>query len=259
MLTSLFISDLHLHPARPETMELFDHFIASEAADADQLYILGDLFEYWLGDDASRHSGYQGVIDSLASLSNSNTSVYFMHGNRDFLVGEEFASSINGSLLPDPTKIKLDTLEVLLMHGDSLCTDDLEHQQFRQLTRSPEWQQEILSKTITERQAIASQLRMNSEKGNAEKPAAIMDVNQVAVVDAMRGQRVRLLIHGHTHRMAIHELVIDDHEAFRIVLGDWYRSGNYLVHDAKGLRLFNYPENTLVAELRPESLPSLAG
>ena len=251
--TSLFISDLHLHPERPESMRLFEDFIANKGSDADQLFILGDLFEYWLGDDASEHCGYQPVIDSLSTLAGMNTKVFFMHGNRDFLVGTRFASLIGGSVLPDPTKFRLGGQGVLLMHGDSLCTDDIEHQKFRELTRSREWQQNILSKSIAEREEIARQFRMNSMKGNAKKAEAIMDVNQQAVESVMLEQQVKLLIHGHTHRAAIHNFQLAGETMHRIVLGDWYTQGSYLVHDLNGFRLMDYPADRLCAELKLES------
>lgn len=250
--TSLFISDLHLHPERPESIHLFENFVASKAGEAEQLFILGDLFEYWLGDDASEHCGYQPVIDSLSILAEMNTEVFFMHGNRDFLVGTRFASLIGGKLLPDPSIISLDGQDALLMHGDSLCTDDIEHQKFRALTRSREWQQDILSKSIAEREVIARQFRMNSMKGNAEKAEAIMDVNQQTVESIMLENQTRLLIHGHTHRAAIHNFQLDGKLMHRIVLGDWYTQGSYLIHDQNGFRLMDYPGDRLCAELKIE-------
>ena len=249
MTTSLFISDLHLDPGRPEGIQLFDDFIRGKAVDADQLFILGDLFEYWLGDDACEHSGYQAISESLAVLAGHNTKLYFMHGNRDFLVGTDFASSASSWLLPDPTVFRLNDLDVLLMHGDSLCTDDVAHQQFRAATRSKEWQNNILSKTIHEREEFARQLRMNSQKGNEEKLESIMDVNQAAVEAAMQEHDVRLLIHGHTHRTAIHEFQLAGKTAHRIVLGDWYQKGNYLVHDQTKYSLFSYPDDTMLATI----------
>jgi len=246
MTTSLFISDLHLDPGRPEGIQLFDDFIRNKAVDANQLFILGDLFEYWLGDDACEHSGYQAIEESLAVLAGRNTKVYFMHGNRDFLVGKDFASSIFCQLLPDPTVFRLNDLDVLLMHGDSLCTDDVVHQQFRAVSRSNEWKKNILSKTIHEREEFARQLRMNSQKSNAEKVESILDVNQTAVKAALLRHDVRLLIHGHTHRMAIHEFQLAGETVHRIVLGDWYQKGNYLVHDQTQFRLLSYPDDTVL-------------
>ncbi len=247
MATSLFISDLHLDPGRPDGIQLFDDFIRTTAFHADQLFILGDLFEYWLGDDACKHSGYQFITESLAELAGQNTKVYFMHGNRDFLVGKKFASSICGRLLQDPTVFKLNDLDVLLMHGDSLCTDDISHQKFRVVTRSNEWKTDMLSKSIQEREQIARQLRMNSEKGNAEKEESIMDVSQTTVEEEMLKHNVELLIHGHTHRTAMHEFQLSGKTAHRIVLGDWHKNGNYLVHDQNEFRLLNYPDNAVLA------------
>jgi len=247
MTTSLFISDLHLDPGRPKAIQLFDDFIRQKAVYADQLLILGDLFEYWLGDDACEHSGYQAIEEGLAVLTSYNTKVYFMHGNRDFLVGKDFASSICCGLLPDPTVFKLNDLDVLLMHGDSLCTDDVGHQQFRAVSRTNEWKKNILSKTIHEREEFARQLRMNSQKGNAEKIESIMDVNQTTVECAMLEHNVRLLIHGHTHRTAIHEFQLTGKTVNRIVLGDWYKKGNYLVHDQAKFSLLSYPDDTVIA------------
>lgn len=249
MTTSLFISDLHLDPGRPGGIELFNDFIRDKAVDADRLFILGDLFEYWLGDDASEHSGYRVIEESLAILRNHNTRLYFMHGNRDFLVGEGFAASIFGELLPDPTLFKLDDLDVLLMHGDSLCTDDVAHQQFRAVSRSDKWKTNILSKTVLEREVFARQLRMNSQKGNAEKIESIMDVNQAAVEKEMLAHKTRLLIHGHTHRSAIHQFQLSGITANRIVLGDWYEKGNYLIHNHNKFNLLSYPDEKVLATL----------
>jgi UDP-2,3-diacylglucosamine hydrolase len=252
MLTSLFISDLHLDPSRPEAIQLFDDFIREKAAKADQLFILGDLFEYWLGDDASQHSGYQSIEESLAALACKKTRVYFMHGNRDFLVGQAFSSRIGGRLLPDPTVFRLAEMDVLLMHGDSLCTDDVAHQEFRAQTRVSAWQQNILSRSIAEREELARQIRMNSIKGNTEKAESIMDVNQAAVESVMHNNEVSVLIHGHTHRTAIHEFSLGDKAAQRIVLGDWYKKGNYLIHNQHGFSLRSYPDDNILATLKLE-------
>jgi UDP-2,3-diacylglucosamine hydrolase len=249
MKTSLFISDLHLDPGRPEGIQLFDNFIRQKAPDADQLFILGDLFEYWLGDDACKHSGYQSIEESLATLAYKKTKVFFMHGNRDFLVSKDFASSVAACLLPDPSVFKLGKMDVLLMHGDSLCTDDTAHQEFRAQTRNKAWQQNILSLSIAEREELARKLRMNSVKGNAEKPEFIMDVNQASVESVMKDNDVNILIHGHTHRLAMHEFKLTDKTACRIVLGDWYKKGNYLIHDQHGFRLLSYPDDTVLATL----------
>ena len=249
MTTSLFISDLHLDPGRAEGIQLFDDFIRQKAVAADQLFILGDLFEYWLGDDASEHCGYQSIAESLATLSDHDTQVYLMHGNRDFLMGKDFASLFAGCLLPDPSTFRLCEENVLLMHGDSLCTDDVAHQQFRQQSRNPEWQQAILAKSILEREEMARQLRMISMQGNADKSEAIMDVSQSAVDSVMTQHQVRLLIHGHTHRTSIHKFQLNGTVAHRIVLGDWYKKGNYLLHDNNGYSLMSFPDDTVLSRL----------
>lgn len=249
-MTDLFISDLHLHPSRPASLELFTAFVDEQARDAERLFILGDLFEYWLGDDAIDHCGYGPVIDRLAALARSTTHVLFMHGNRDFLVGQDFATRCGAALLPDPTCVELDGETVLLMHGDSLCTDDTEHQAFRRESRSPEWQQRILALDLVQREAIAQQLRLNSEAGKQVMDMAIMDVNDVAVETVMREHGTRLLIHGHTHRLAIHDLTVDGRAAHRIVLGDWYTQGSYLVRHADEYRLMSYPDNRVLGRLR---------
>ena len=254
MTTSLFISDLHLDPGRPQGIQLFDDFICQKAQAADQLFILGDLFEYWLGDDASRHCGYQSIAESLATLSSHNTKVYLMHGNRDFLLGEGFTSHFAGQLLPDPSKITLGENNVLLMHGDSLCTDDVTHQQFREQSRNPEWQKAILAKSILEREELARQLRIQSMQGNAEKAEAIMDVNPSAVKSMMEEHQVRLLIHGHTHRTAIHNFQLNGIAVHRIVLGDWYKKGNYLIHDENGFRLMSFPDDAVLSTLNNSAI-----
>ena len=251
---SLFISDLHLHPAHPDGMALFGQFANEHASQADRLFILGDLFEYWLGDDAIDFSGYRPVVNTLARMAVNGTQVLFVHGNRDFLVGEGFASAVHGRLLPDPSVFDLDGRRVLLSHGDLLCTDDVEHQAFRAQTRNPEWQASLLSQSLQQRDALARQLRMGSEQGKQIKAEAIMDVTTDAVEQQMRKHAVRVLIHGHTHRPAIHELEIDGSLAWRIVLQDWYEArGGFLSHADGQFRMIDYPSNELTAEIRPEA------
>ena len=248
---SLFISDLHLHPDHPECMQLFSDFISEHAHAADNLYILGDLFEYWLGDDAIEFSGYRFVADTLTSLSTSATKILFMHGNRDFLVGKEFASLSGCGLLPDPSVIDLAGNGVLLTHGDFLCTDDQEHLAFRRHTGDETWQKNILSQSIEARDALARQIRIGSEEGKQIKPESIMDVNQSAVEDQMQAHRVKLLIHGHTHRPAIHSFELAGQPAHRIVLGDWYRTGSYLSVEDGVYELTSYPDNIVQSRLEP--------
>jgi UDP-2,3-diacylglucosamine hydrolase len=221
-MTILFISDLHLTPERPEILLMFNEFMRGPARDADQLYILGDLFEYWIGIDAIDLLQIRPMLDEISGVVKSGTEVFFIAGNRDFLVGNDFAEFTGTRLLTDGTIIELDSRPVLLMHGDSLCTNDVEHQAFRQMVLNPEWQARFLSRPITERIELARQARMLSTESTNAKPMAIMDVNNESVVNAMNEHGVDLLIHGHTHRPDIHTVNINGADGSRIVLGDWY-------------------------------------
>ena len=227
-MTTLFISDLHLSAERPDITALFIHFLNNEARQAEALYILGDLFEAWLGDDMVLPE-YADAIASMKALSESGVPVYVMHGNRDFLLGEKFTAMSGTSLLDDPTVIELYGQPTLLLHGDTLCTDDVRYQQFRAMVRDPAWQQEILSHTPAERLALAKQYRELSQSETGDKAEDIMDVNQQAVEQLMQNKGIYHMIHGHTHRPAIHEFDIDSTKAQRIVLGDWYEQGSVLV------------------------------
>ena len=242
-MTTLFISDLHLDPARPDITTQALEFLDTETRDAEALYILGDLFEAWVGDDDPEPEKAR-VIEALKRLSDGGLPCYFMHGNRDFLVGEGFAAASGCTLLPDPTVVELYGQRVLLMHGDTLCTGDREYQAFRQMVRNPQWQQAMLARPLAERLAIARQLRETSAASMAGKTEEIMDVEQDAVVAAMRAHDVTLLVHGHTHRPAVHRFEIDGHEATRIVLGDWYTQGSVLSWDADGFVLRTLPRES---------------
>jgi len=226
-MSTLFISDLHLDPARPHIVELFTQFLSADARRAEALYILGDLFESWIGDDDDSALAHR-VASSLSALRQSGVPVFFMHGNRDFLLGEEYAQRAAMTLLTDPTVVELNGERTLLMHGDTLCTDDAAYQEFRALVRSPNWQNQFRRRPLTERRAFAAQARAESIKHTAEAEQAIMDVNQDAVIAAMRHHDVRTLIHGHTHRPATHSFQIDGQRAERIVLGDWYEQSSVL-------------------------------
>lgn len=226
-MTTLFISDLHLDATRPRITELFLDFLAGEAREARALYILGDLFEAWVGDDDD-DPHHAHVIAGMRSLADAGIPVYVMHGNRDFLLGEEFARRSGCTLLPDPTRISLHGEDVLLMHGDTLCTDDTEYQAIRRQLRSAEWQREFLARPLEQRRAFAQQARAESRAAQQNKSMALMDVNPGEVRRTMAGQDVRLLIHGHTHRPAVHEFDLDGKPARRIVLGDWYEQGSVL-------------------------------
>lgn len=225
-MATLFISDLHLDASRPQIVETFERFVHDEAAKTCALYILGDLFESWIGDDDDDAVATR-VADALATL-RGRVPVYFMHGNRDFLVGEQFAQRAGMTLLDDPTIIDLGGERTLLMHGDTLCTDDADYQRFRSVVREPAWQAQFLAKPLPERRAFAAQARGESRKQTAMKAAEIMDVNAEAVRAAMRAHGVRRLIHGHTHRPATHRFELDGAPAERIVLGDWYEQSSCL-------------------------------
>jgi UDP-2,3-diacylglucosamine hydrolase len=222
---TLFISDLHLDGERPAVIELFRHFLQHTAPAAEKLYILGDLFEAWIGDDDDNPQ-YRQIVSELQRFADTGVPLFFMHGNRDFLVGQQFAIDTGCQLLQDPCIIDLYGTPTLLMHGDSLCTDDTEHQEFRRIVRDPGWQAQFLAQPLEQRIAAARNARAVSSESKQYKPEDIMDVNNSSVISTMREYGVHQLIHGHTHRPAIHELEIDGVSARRIVLGDW--------HDARG-------------------------
>ena len=232
---SLFISDLHLCDSRPAITNQFLRFLQQQATQAEALYILGDFFEYWAGDDDLLH--HQPVIQALCVLSDQGTRVYFMHGNRDFLTGEAFAAASGLSILPDPSQLTLYGRHVLLSHGDALCTDDIAYQAFRQQVRTPAWQQAFLQQPLSARKAQIEALRQRSEQEKSGKQESIMDVNAEAVANLLRQYDYpELLIHGHTHRPAVHHLEIDGHKTDRWVLGDWYEQGSCLIVDQDGVR-----------------------
>ena len=224
---SLFISDLHLAPERPEIIRLFEKFVDDVAVHADTLYILGDFLEYWIGDD-DHAAGLEPVFAALKRLHQASTTVKLMHGNRDFLIGKKLAGRFHFELIDDPHREVIDDRTVLLMHGDLLCTDDIAYQNFRRKVRNKTVQRIYLLLPVALRERIARSLRGTSEKATAEKPEDIMDVNQQAVENTIRDRQVDVLIHGHTHRPGIHEIELDGRKAKRIVLGDWYEVGNYL-------------------------------
>lgn len=239
---TVFISDLHLAPERPEIIDLFIRFVNDIASSADTLYILGDFLEVWWGDDDPA-TGYLGVFDCLADLAgNKNTEIFLMHGNRDFMIGKALAERCHFSIIDDPHRIQLQGRNALLMHGDTLCTDDIEYQQFRQMVRNPLWQKQALSKTLEERLQLAKNIREHSKQSTTEKQEYIMDVNQDAADKAFIENHVDLIIHGHTHRPAIHHKNVNGIDTTRIVLGDWYKTGSYLrVRNTSPFVLQQYP------------------
>lgn len=239
-MTTLFISDLHLTEERPKIIALFRTFLREEAAQADALYILGDLFEAWLGDDAVLPS-MQPVLGELSTLTKKGVPVFVMVGNRDFLLGEQFEKTTGCKLLPDPSVINLCGLDTLLMHGDTLCTDDVDYQAFRKQVRNHAWQSAVLAKSIDERIAMAREARAESKARTQEKSEDIMDVNADAVSEAFRKHNISRLIHGHTHRPAIHQLTVDNKPVTRIVLGDWYDHSSVLRICGKNVELSDCP------------------
>jgi len=231
---TLFISDLHLEDKAPDRTEWLLSFLSGPASTAEAVYILGDLFEFWIGDDALSATASR-VARATAALSNRNVPCHFMHGNRDFLLGERYASEAGLRLLPESCVVELYGTPTLLLHGDTLCTDDVEYQAFRKQVRHPDWQTAVLALPVPERLKLAHEARMASLKHTGSTSMDIMDVNPRAVSDAFRAHKVARMIHGHTHRPAHHTVHLDGVEAERIVLADWYGSGSFLEVSANGV------------------------
>lgn len=221
----LFIADLHLDPSRADIIRTFGRFLEREAAQAEAIHILGDLFEAWLGDDAI--SGDEPVIRMLQQAA-ANTTVYIMHGNRDFLLGQRFATLSGATLLTEPSTVEIHGARTLLLHGDSLCTADEEYQQFRAMVRDPQWQQQFLAMPIEQRREQAKQARQRSQARNRELDERVMDVSPQAVDRALAEHDVQWMIHGHTHRPAIHRFTTATGPGARFVVGDWFEHGSVL-------------------------------
>lgn len=233
-MTVLFVSDLHLCPTRPVLTGLFCDFLKDVVPGSDALYLLGDLFEYWAGDD-DLDDPFNARI--CAALKACTLPKYVLPGNRDFLFGEAFCAATGATLLPDEIVHDIAGTPTLLLHGDTLCTDDVAYQDFRRMVRNPQWQQAFLARPLAERKAQIEQLRLQSEQQKQQKPMAIMDVNKEAVIDAFRRHHVSTMIHGHTHRLASHHYEIDGRKCVRHVLGDWHEhmhGGNYLACSPDG-------------------------
>jgi UDP-2,3-diacylglucosamine hydrolase len=246
-MVTYFISDLHLSPQRPETSTLFLKFLATEARNAQALYILGDLFESWVGDD-NFNIHDQKIIEGLAEFAKSGILLYFMHGNRDFLIGQKFAERACYILLPDPTVIELYQNKILLTHGDQLCTFDKAYQRFRWFVQHPVTKKFFLKLPLRLRQAIARALRAQSSKRfQALQPQAATELHHATkqmtykwdvalntVYKFLREHQAYILIHGHTHKPGIHHFILDNHKALRIVLGEWGMQGNVLAYSPSG-------------------------
>jgi UDP-2,3-diacylglucosamine hydrolase len=229
----LFISDLHLSATQPRTLARFARFAATEARTHAELVILGDLFEFWAGDDAIDDPVADQVAAALATLSAARVRVFLMHGNRDLLLGNDFARRTGATLLVDPTLARIGSRSVMLAHGDVYCTLDVDYQRFRAQVRNPDFQRAFLAKTLAERRAFVGQARAASEAGKQAKSMEIMDVTPQAIDDALRRAGTPVMIHGHTHRPATHRFTLDGAPAERWVLADWdFDSqpvrGNYL-------------------------------
>lgn len=238
---ALFISDLHLASERPAANEALFAFLEREANDADALYILGDLFEFWIGDDDLADPLNAIVAGFLSNTVRQGTPVFLMHGNRDFLMAEAFCAASGAQLLADPTVVELSGVRTLLMHGDTLCTDDAAYQAWRRLCRSDAWQTDFLAEPLEARRAQMLVLRAKSEADKRAKPATIMDVSDAAVRETLRVHDCTRLIHGHTHRPGHHVLEVDGRACERWVLPDWYRRGGYLDVSAAGAKLVSLP------------------
>ncbi len=233
---TLFISDLHLDPDRPALTGLFFDFLAEYATAAEAVYILGDLFDAWIGDDDDGALGNE-VTQAIRKVTESGTPVFLMHGNRDFLIGETFARRSGCTLIDDPLRIDLYGTPTLLLHGDSLCIDDHDYQRFREQVRAPDWQNEFLAQPLQRRREIVADLRRRSREETARKRADILDVNTAEVERVMRAYGVSQMIHGHTHRPDIHDHFIEGEPAVRIVLGDWGERGSVLRVSRNGCML----------------------
>lgn len=223
---TLLVADLHLSENTPAMTRGFIRYLEVTAPGARALYILGDLFDAWVGDDLLDHSHpltevANPIIAALRHLANSGTRIYFMHGNRDFLIGNRFVDACQATLLPEVQEVELHDIPVVLLHGDSLCTRDSDYMAFRRQARSAEWQNKMLAMPLTERAVLAQQMRQQSGEANAGKTNEIMDVTLSEVVSLMRQRGVATMIHGHTHRPGVHDFTVEDVPAKRYVLGDW--------------------------------------
>jgi UDP-2,3-diacylglucosamine hydrolase len=245
-LLALFVSDIHLHPTLPRTTNYFLNFLKQQAPLAERLYLLGDLFEYWAGDDDMDAPYHQMIVQALRDLSDAGTAIFWIAGNRDFLIGNAFAAATGCQLLPDPSLIHLAGHAIAITHGDALCTDDVGYMQFRQMVRQSQWQQTFLQQPLAQRKAIIEGMRINSKSEQKSKSAEIMDAHPDAISALFKQQQVAIMIHGHTHRPARHQ----HSEGLRYVLPDWecdtaaqklrggwlaiHQDGHFLAHHVDG-------------------------
>ena len=237
---TLLISDLHLCAKQPHGTQAFLRFMQHTAPGAEALYVLGDLFDSWAGDDELDDPFHQQITSALSTLAASGTQLFIMHGNRDFLMAEKLAAACHATLLPDPVLVNLYGTPTLLTHGDILCTNDAAYQDYRNQVHEPAWQQQFLSQPLAQRKTFIEQLRMRSEDEKQHKSSGLMDVNDTAVSNLLRRYNYPRLIHGHTHRPNHHLHTVDGHGCERWVLGDWHKTGNALRCDAAGLRTVSF-------------------
>lgn len=238
-MSTLFISDLHLSPDNPELTQLVITFLQQQPTDISALYILGDIFNTWLGDDVVPPE-YNPLIEQLHKLKQQGINIYLMVGNRDFMLGKSFAKRCGGELLDDPTLVNLHGHQVLLMHGDSLCTDDISYQRYRLWSRNKFLQWWFLRLPRRFRHKISDKIKQKSREQKQHKTSMIMDVNSDAVAKTIKKHDVKYLIHGHTHRPAIHQLTDNARDCYRIVLGDWHDQISYLKCDEHSLTLVDH-------------------
>jgi len=240
MRPSLFVSDLHLSPERPGMTEAFGRLLEGPALQSEAVYILGDLFDYWAGDDDLAEPFNAGVVAKLAASTALGANIFFMRGNRDFLIDEDFALITGVQILDEPTLIKIGDERTVLVHGDTLCTDDTEYQQFRAEVRDPKWKRRFLATPIEERRRQIEGMREKSEAEKQKKSMATMDVNAAAVTALFRSCRAGLLIHGHTHLPGSHELTVDSRRCVRRVLPDWYERASGLSCEDSGIHTVEF-------------------
>ncbi len=239
-MSRLFVSDVHLDGSAPAAVEQFLAFLHTYATDAEALYILGDLFEVWVGDDEDEPHK-KAVCEALQTLTGSGVACFAIHGNRDFLLGRGFSDRTGCQLLPDPVVAEFDGERVLLTHGDALCTDDHAYQELRSIVRTAPWQRRFLALPLADRELLANHARAGSRQHTARTIPKIMDVNIQAVAAAYKVTGVRRIIHGHTHRPGVHDTLVEGVRAQRIVLGAWYEQGSYLVYENEHYELKELP------------------
>ena len=238
-MVALVVSDLHLDPANPGIARQFQGFLRG-LREIEALYVLGDLFEAWVGDD-DPEPHHRETIAALRAAADAGVALYFMHGNRDFLLGERFCRETGGELLADPTVVTRYGRRALLTHGDALCADDRPYQKLRAMVREPAWQAQFLALSVRQRQALAQEARAGSKAHTATQATMVMDVNPQSVAQAFRAAGVDTIVHGHTHRPGIYAHEVDGRRCTRIVTGDWYAQGSVLRWDAGGLALTTLP------------------